>query len=195
MAADIAIKTALDLLMLPMRVRTVRQEPLPSGIDQLLRVLSGDEALIEEMVRTTGRSADTLQDAAAFYAEQILLYPEADLYRNLGSPPGTTGQELRHRMALLMTWLHPDRGGSTARQALASRVMDAWHTLSNDDRRAVYDQHLSISRHTMLETAVQPPGPGGRPYGRPYTVPTASKRRRFFERFKAFMLGHRPPLA
>lgn len=194
MATDAAIRSALELLMLPTRVRAARAEALPSGVDDLLRVVAGEAALIEQFAQVTGRPAETLHLAAAFYVEQVMLHPDADHYRNLGSDREASIHELRRRMAWLMAWLHPDKGVSTARQALALRVMDAWQTLSNDERRASYDVGL------LLKTSAATPSSGrsGRLNengARRYAVPSASKRRRFLNGLKAFMLGQRPPLA
>lgn len=194
MANDAAIRSALELLMLPTRVKTVRGETLPDGIDEVLRVVAGDKHLIAALAQTTGRSPDTLHQAAAFYIEQVLLHPDADFYRNLGSSPGASNQDLRQRMALLMAWLHPDKGVSTARQALAQRVMDAWHSLSNDARRADYDAALGVATPHANALAVLPVQVSQH-RSQPYVVPTASRRRRFLDGLKAFMLGQRPPLA
>lgn len=193
MAADVAIKSAIDMLILPSRVKAARAEPLPPGIEDVLRIVAGDEPFIADMVRTTGREAGTLHQAAAFYIEQVLLHPDADLYRNLGSSPQVSTQDMRRNMALLMAWLHPDKGVSSARQALAHRVMEAWHTLSNEARRGEYDANLMENVHV--------PGLNSRPdlhheiSLRAYKVPSPSKRRRMIENLRAFLLGQRPPLA
>lgn len=190
MGNDAAIRSALELLVLPSRLKAARAESLPEGIDDLLRVVAGDEDVIAALVQSTGRPADTLKQAAAFYIEQVMLYPDADHYRHLGSVPGASSDELRRRMALLMAWLHPDKANSTGRKALAQRVMEAWHHLSNDDRRSSYDALLA---------SAQPNDVGfvearGRIDPRKYTPPKGSRRGRFLTGLKALMLGQRPPL-
>lgn len=194
MATDAAIRSALELLILPTGVKAARAVALPSGIDDLLRVVAGDEPLIEHFTHATGRTAETLHQAVAFYIEQVMLYPGADLYRTLGSDRGAGNQELRQRMAWLMAWLHPDKGASTARQALALRVMDAWHTLSNEERRASYDAGLLLMASAASPLTAQS-GWLNESRAHHYAVPSASKRRRFLNGLKAFMLGQRPPLA
>jgi len=95
-----------------------------------------------------GRSGDVLHEAAAFFIEQILLYPEADNYRVLGATPDAAAAELRRNMAWLMAWLHPDRAPKTERSVLVARVTRAWNDLKTADRRAAYDeaQRRSVTR-------------------------------------------------
>ena len=57
----------------------------------------------------------SLREAAGFYIEQILLHPDADHYRVLGSQPGAANTELRRNMALLIRWLHPDQNNGAER--------------------------------------------------------------------------------
>ena len=76
-----------------------------------------------------GRSRETVREAAAFFIEQILFYPDADSYRVLGARPEATNGELRRNMALLLRWLHPDHDGQGARSVFARRVTRAWNDL------------------------------------------------------------------
>ena len=87
-----------------------------------------------------GRSRDTVREAAAFFVEQILLYPGADSYRVLGARPDATYGELRRNMALLLRWLHPDRDRQGERAIFAARVTRAWSDLKTPERRAAYDR-------------------------------------------------------
>ena len=70
-------------------------------------------------------SVRTVRKAAAFFIEQILLYPEADSYRVLGAERNAAAGELRRNMALLLRWLHPDldRHGTAD---FVGRVTGAW---------------------------------------------------------------------
>jgi hypothetical protein len=137
-----AMKSAIGLLHLPSSVRHVRCEPLPPGIDQLLRIASGDEQVAREMAEQTERPLSVIQDAAIFYIEQIMLSPDSDCYRVLGASPTTSAPDLRRNMALLISWLHPDKNLSGERAVFAARVTEAWDTLRNPDRKAVYDATL-----------------------------------------------------
>src|SRR5262245_47983673 len=100
-------KEAIDLLYSPSRVRLLRSSPLPPDVLSLLQIVAGDEEAISQATEATGRSRQTVREAAAFFIEQLLLYPGADSYRVLGTEPGVSNGELRRNMTLLLRWLHP----------------------------------------------------------------------------------------
>ena len=102
-------KTAIDLLYAPSRVRLLRSSPLPPDVLSLLQIVAGDEEATRQASKATGRSRETVREAAAFFIEQVLLYPEADSYRVLGTGPDVSNGELRRNMTLLLRWLHPDQ--------------------------------------------------------------------------------------
>ena len=137
-----AIKAALGLLHLPASVRFVRREPLPPGLDSLLKVAAGDEQTITELAALTERSPDIVRDAATFFIEQVLLSPQSNHYQVLGLTPEASVQDLRRNMALLMSWLHPDKDLAGDRAVLAARVTTAWSALRSPERRAAYDATL-----------------------------------------------------
>jgi hypothetical protein len=134
-----ALKLALDLLYVPWRVRLVREQPLPDGVPRLLGIAAGDPASERAAVEATGRPHDVVRQAATFFIEQVLLSPEADSYRVLGASPTATTAELRHNMALLMRWLHPDTARQGEQSIFATRIAAAWNDLKTPDRRAAYD--------------------------------------------------------
>jgi hypothetical protein len=135
-----AVKDAIDLLHFPSQARRIRSAPLPDDVVVLLRIASADEEVTRQAAENVGRSAQTLREAAAFYILQILLFPEADSYRVLGAGPEATKSELRHNMALLLRWLHPDLDRKQERSVFAARVTRAWNDLKTPERRAAYDQ-------------------------------------------------------
>jgi hypothetical protein len=139
MGDAIALRIAIDLMHMPSRVRTVRFEPLPAGVDGLLCIAAGEEAAESAAAKSTGRSRDVIRSAAAFFIEQVLLCPDADSYRALGATPEATNAELRRNMAMLMRWLHPDMDPEGRRSVFASRVTLAWNDLKTAERRAAYD--------------------------------------------------------
>jgi hypothetical protein len=145
-----ALKLAIDLMHLPSQVRSVRSAPLPDDVRVLLRIVSGDEMITSQAVEWTGRSRDVVHEAAAFFIEQILLYRGADSYRVLGSTPEAPYSELRHNMALLLRWLHPDRGPEQQRAVFSARVTRAWNDLKTKERRAAYDRLRRVSNATKL---------------------------------------------
>jgi hypothetical protein len=134
-----ALKLALELLYVPWRVRLVRERPLPEGVPLLLRIAAGDMESAEAAAKAAGRPAEVVRQAATFFIEQILLYPEADSYRVLGAGPTATNGELRTNMALLMKWLHPDAAHDGEQSVFAARIAAAWNNLKTPDRRAAYD--------------------------------------------------------
>jgi DnaJ-domain-containing protein 1 len=140
-----AIKAAIGLLHLPSSVRHVRSEPLPPGIDHILSIASGDGHIARDVAELTERPLVVIQNAAIFFIEQILLSPDSDCYRVLGGTPSTPAPDLRRNMALLMSWLHPDKNLSGERAVFASRVTEAWDTLRNPERKAAYDAALLAS--------------------------------------------------
>jgi DnaJ domain len=145
-----ALKLAIALMHFPAKVPSVRSDPLPENMLILLRIAAGDEQAIKHGAALTGRSRDVVREAAAFYVEQILLFPDADSYRVLGATPGAAYSELRRNMAILLRWLHPDRDRQGERSVFAARVTEAWDNLKTSDRRAAYD--LS-QRRSEIETS------------------------------------------
>jgi len=136
-----ALRSAIDLLQVPSRLRAVKSEPLPTNTSLLLTIAAGDEAALQAAVAETGRPAEFIREAASFYIEQVLLSAAADHYRVLGCARDASAAELRRNMALLMRWLHPDLRDE--RSVFAGRVTAAWDALKTADRRAAYDESLA----------------------------------------------------
>ena len=135
-----SLNMAIDLMRAPSQVRLVRSAPLPDGVLTLLRIAAGDEEATSQAIAATGRSRETVREAAAFFIEQILFCPEADSYRVLGARPEASKSELRRNMALLLRWLHPDHDPQGERSVFAGRVTRAWNDLKTQERRAAYDR-------------------------------------------------------
>jgi DnaJ-like protein len=139
------IRVAIELLHVPSRVRIARIEPLPAGMDLLLRIAAGEEEAEGMASASTGRPKELVRQAAIFFIEQVLLCSNSDSYRVLGANSQASNRELRRNMALLIKWLHPDKGPLGQRSLLASRVTRAWDDLKTPKRRASYDE----GRHTV----------------------------------------------
>lgn len=150
-----AIKTALGLLHLPASLRRIRTEPLPRDVETLLRIVAGDEDEISVAARLTERPPALIRDAAVFYIEQVLFAPHSDSYRVLAATPNASAQELRRNMALLMSWLHPDKYPAGDRAVFAARVTRAWNDLRSSDRRAAYDATLVTAQSREHRQAPQ----------------------------------------
>jgi curved DNA-binding protein CbpA len=112
----------------------------------LLRIAGGEEEAITWGSLATGRTRDVVREAAAFFVEQILLYPGADSYRVLGARSDASYDELRRNMTILVRWLHPDCGRREERAVFAARVTKAWDNLKTQERRAAYDRARSTSK-------------------------------------------------
>jgi len=140
-----ALKLAFDLFDFPSQARVARKAPLPPDLVLLLRIAAGDDEPLREAVRASGRSPRVVRDAAGFFIEQVLLFPEADSYRVLGASPTAANSAMRRNMALLLRWLHPDIDQKGERSVFAARVTKAWSDLKTPDRRATYDQQLLMT--------------------------------------------------
>jgi hypothetical protein len=137
---------ALDLLNAPAGVKQLRASPLPRDVELLLRIAAGEQDAIAKAATATRQSTHKIREAAGFYIEQIMLYPDADHYRVLGAQPTASIAELRRNMALLVRWLHPDRHDGGDRSVFAGRVTKAWSDLKTEDKRAAYN----LSRRRSL---------------------------------------------
>ncbi len=134
-----ALRMAVDLMLIPSRLRSLRTGPLPLGVPFLLRVAVNDEEATREAIVLTGKPPETLRAAAAFFIEQILLRPGADSYQILGVGPDATASQLRQNLALLLRWLHPDVSENAQRSIFVTRVTTAWNDLKTPEKRATYD--------------------------------------------------------
>ena len=139
MPERMALKTAIDLLLVPSQVRIVRGQPLPEGVESLLRIAAGEAEAESAAAAAAGRPVAVVRRAATFFIEQILFAPEADSYRVLGASREASASELRRNIALLLRWLHPDLDPAGDRSLFVSRVTAAWNDLKTPERRAAYD--------------------------------------------------------
>jgi hypothetical protein len=143
-----ALNSAVALLHVPSRVRSMRSSPLPQGTNLLLRLAAGEVEALTEAQRLNGRAPEVSRDAAVFFIEQILLSADADSYRILGLEPTAPIGELRSHMALLLKWLHPDISRDGHKSLLAQRVIRAWDQVKTPDRRRSYDEQSGVKADT-----------------------------------------------
>lgn len=139
MSDKTALKAAIDLIHVPSQGRLLRSEPLPDGVLILLRIAAGDAGAEHTGVAVTDRPLAVVQQAAAFFIEQILFAPDADSYRVLGLDKEATAAELRRNVGLLLRWLHPDLDPGGERSIYVRKVTTAWNDLKTPERRAAYD--------------------------------------------------------
>ncbi len=152
-----AIAAALAALREPHLTRLAQRSNLPNGMTLLLEVAAGEPPAVERARAVTGRSPATLQKAAGFFIEQVLLTRQSDHYRVLGAVRDTPPEGLRRHMALLLKWLHPDVVPDTSdsrgfnRSAYVSLITEAWEALKTAERRAAYNMSLN-GRHSHTGT-------------------------------------------
>lgn len=106
--------------------------PLPKGVTFVLEIAAGEPQAVMEAMKLTRCSEIDLQKAPGFFIGHVLLTPNADSYRILGSNREARYGELRRRMALIMRWLCPDLMGDKpfrndlSRSLYTKRVTKAW---------------------------------------------------------------------
>jgi len=144
-----ALVAAMSMLERPHATKLARASRLPEGVTFLLEIAAGEAQALRRASQLTGRTDATLQKAAGFFIEQVLLYPGGDSYRILGADGGTSLSELRRNMALIMRWLHPDvtsdafSSSVLNRSLFASRITQAWETVKTEERRSAYNSSLA----------------------------------------------------
>ena len=154
-----ALVAAISMLERPHTARLAQASRLPEGVTFLLEIAAGEGRALIHASQLTGRTEATLQRAAGFYIEQVLLHPGGDSYRILGSDKGTPLSELRRNMALIMRWLHPDvMPDATSsklldRSLFASRITQAWETIKTDERRTAYNTSLATKQSPPIRGA------------------------------------------
>lgn len=155
-----AIAAGVAMLRDPHLAQLAQGRPLPKGMTFLLEVASGETEALAAACTMTGRSEATVQKAAGFFIEQVLLNRHSDYYRVLGLSRNALPMELRRHMALMMKWLHPDLfsvpagGMNFSRSAYVSLVTEAWETLKTSERRAAYDAVLMQKSRNLWQSGL-----------------------------------------
>ncbi len=180
-----ALSVAVAIYREPMRVADWRDQPLPHGIDLLLRVACGErEAMAQARDRALLPQTE-LAEAAVFALQQLLFCNPADAYRTLGARADAPHEELRQNYRWLMKWLHPDRHDDGWETVHADRVNRAWQLLKTPERRARHDveQGLELVTDTGQSVASDlsgevvdnhPRAAAGLDRHRPWPAPTPS---------------------
>ncbi len=151
-----ALAVALAMLERPQTAKLAQASRLPEGVTLLLEIAAGEVEALDAASQLTGRCEGTLQKAAGFFIEQVLLHPGGNAYRILGSGQGTPLSQLRRNMALLMRWLHPDVASDASssnrldRSLFAIRITQAWETIKTEERRKAYNASL-VSKESQFE--------------------------------------------
>lgn len=167
-----ALEAAVAMLRRPQLARLAQRSALPRGITLLLAVAAGESDALMEAQAITGRPEALLRKAAGFFMEQVLLSRKSDSYRILGASSSASATELRHHLALILKWLHPDRlphaedGPHFDKSALVNLVTGAWETVKTGERRIAYDAarraQPSAARREAFSVRTTPAASGSR---------------------------------
>lgn len=135
-----ALELALLLHAEPLRARAARSLPLPAGVADVLRAALGNTETLEAASAELAVGASELSLAARFFIEQLMLARECerDPWRVLGLRPDAAPEQLREHRRLLLSLVHPDRGGDWP-AAFYDRVQQAWLTLRSGDASAAVE--------------------------------------------------------
>ena len=138
-----AIEQAITFLSRTDLTVSARQQPLPPGVTDLLKISSGDQDALLVAQQSSRYSLEDVRHAAEFYVQQILFAPDSNHYRVLGVEPSDVEAKIKLHYRLLVSWLHPDKNSSDWEVVFSERINRAWHGLRTPERRRQYDEQLS----------------------------------------------------
>ena len=144
---------AVELANRPNLAGIMREQALPSGVLDLIRIAAGCRETLQSAVKITGAGELEIKEASVLFLQQVLFTPTASYYRVLGVQPDAPQAELREHMRWLMKWLHPDQSQSDWESTFAARVVAAWNVLKSKEQRTLYDRSLDLNRpESRLDT-------------------------------------------
>lgn len=158
----------------------LRERPLPTGIELILRLAAASEPLVRDTAARMRESPARLVEAARFYVQQVLFEPGTDAYRILGVAADAPFERIRDHHHWLQRWVHPDRNDDGTSAPFAVRLNWAWQQLRNERARQAYD---AGAEHRIPDAAAR--GTQSRAPVRNWTaVPVARtpRRRRWWQR-------------
>jgi hypothetical protein len=130
----------------PIEAVSTDTEALRSVLADLAR---GEDSSEVETLRAVAEDlvvpVEELTHRAQFVLACLILPPGGTHYEVLGVERDATPQEIRRRWAELIQRYHPDRfgGGKSWLDGQARRLIEAYHTLKDPDRRQTYDAQLT----------------------------------------------------
>ena len=163
-----ALEVALALLRLPSMRGSLRMQPLPDDVEQLIVLAAGAAAPLAAASARSGELPAQVLEAARFYIREIMLFHGADAYRVLGVSPSASEARIKLNYRHLQHWLHPDRVGNDWESVFATRINTAWHALRTPARRAAYDAKTSpeaSTPHRVLVSEWRPAPAAGTGHG------------------------------
>ena len=154
-----ALEVALALMRLPSLRSSLRLQPLPEDVEQLIVLAAGTAAPLAAASARSGELPSEVLEAARFYIREVMLFQDADAYRVLGVFRSASEAQIKLHYRHLQHWLHPDRVGNDWESVFAARINAAWHELRTPARRAAYDAHTSAEAsapHRVLVSEWRP---------------------------------------
>ncbi len=155
-----ALEQALTFISRTDLIATARQQPLPSGVTELLKISSGDNDSLLTAQESSRHSQEDVRHAAEFYVQQILFAPDSNHYRVLGVDPDDAEAKIKLHYRLLVRWLHPDKNSSDWEVVFSERINRAWHALRTPERRRQYDEQLAtslpLSKNLVVSREIKP---------------------------------------
>lgn len=155
-----ALEQALSFLSRTDLIAAARQQTLPNGITELLKISSGDNETLLAAQESSRHSQEDIRHAAEFYVQQILFSPNSDHYRVLGVNPDDAEAKIKLHYRLLVRWLHPDKNSSDWEVVFSERINRAWHALRTPERRRQYDEQLAgerpFNKNSMPSREIKP---------------------------------------
>ena len=153
-----ALEWALALARAPGERLTLRQRPLPDGIEPLLQIAAGKRGeVLQTALARSGEPEEALVEAVRFYLREVLLHSGADAYRMLGLSPDASAEQIKSHHRVLQQWLHPDRHTSDWDAIFAGRVNAAWNALRTPEHRAEYDRANPVAASARSLASRPPP--------------------------------------
>jgi hypothetical protein len=131
-----AKEIALDVFRQPILARHQRRLPLPEGMLDVIQIAAGQTS-----ADMNEAQSQTMQEAAVFFLQQVLMSSENDKLRLLGLNPGATLDTVREHRRWLLKWLHPDRNHNKWESTLFARVNAA---------AADLELHLSVTPEPQI---------------------------------------------
>jgi len=141
-----ALEQALTFLSRTDLIATARQQPLPDGVTDILKITSGDNEALLVAQENFRYSQEDVRHAAEFYVQQVLFAPLSDHYRVLGADPGDAEAKIKLHYRLLVRWLHPDKNAGDWEAVFSERINRAWQALRTPECRLAYDEQLSSAQ-------------------------------------------------
>ena len=121
-----ALEAALDLKRNTSLARSMRHQPLPEGVIDLIKCAGGCSKTCAHLAMMKQRSPETIREAAIQFLLLVAFTPDATAERQLGlNPNDLSRDQIRLHKRWLVRWLHPDHNSDPWQTMLFNRVLAA----------------------------------------------------------------------